>query len=100
QHHVSSLKHQGPGHPAGPAEAGEASMTTTATITIEKQVHFSRSAKGRKGLQVGAAPPKLAEAGRVPRISRLMALALHYQQLLDTGEVSSYAELARMGHVT
>jgi hypothetical protein len=38
--------------------------------------------------------------GRVPRLSRLVALAWHLEQLVRTQAVPSYAELARLGHVT
>ena len=47
---------------------------------------------------VEAAPE--APTGRVPRIARLMALALRLEQLLRGGEIKSYAELARLGHVS
>jgi hypothetical protein len=36
----------------------------------------------------------------VPRIARLMALALRFEQLRRTGPIASYAELARLGQVT
>jgi hypothetical protein len=36
----------------------------------------------------------------VPRISRLMALAIHMQELVDAGEVADYAELARVAQVS
>lgn len=41
-----------------------------------------------------------AARGRTPRVSRMMALAIHLQKLVDTGEVSDYAELARLGEVS
>lgn len=44
--------------------------------------------------------PKTIEKARVPRISRLVALAHRFQNLLVTGEVSSMAELAKLGRVT
>ena len=37
-------------------------------------------------------------AGRVPRISRVMALAIRFEHLIQTGPVADYAELARLGH--
>lgn len=46
------------------------------------------------------APPPQAPPGRVPRISRLMALAIHFDALLRRGEVKDNADLARLGHVT
>ena len=39
-------------------------------------------------------------SGRVPRISRLMALAIRFEQLVRDGTVRDYAELARLGHVS
>ncbi len=71
----------------------------TRGLTITKQVHFRRGRGTRKVLEEGSA--KAPEVlGRVPRISRLMALAIHMQELVDTGEVTDYAELARLAHVS
>ena len=42
-----------------------------------------------------ALPPE-----RVPRIARLLALAHKFQKMLDSGEVESMAELARLGRVS
>ena len=39
-------------------------------------------------------------AGRVPRVARLMALALHLQKLIDDGAVRDYAEIARLTGIT
>jgi hypothetical protein len=39
-------------------------------------------------------------SGRVPRIARLMALALRFEQLVRTGAVRDYAQLARLGQVS
>jgi hypothetical protein len=38
--------------------------------------------------------------GRVPRVARLVALALRLEQLVQTGVIANYAELARLGHVS
>ena len=37
---------------------------------------------------------------RIPRISRLLALAIKFQDMVDRGEVRDYADLARLGLVT
>ncbi len=37
---------------------------------------------------------------RIPRITRLMALAIKFQEMLDRGEVRNYADLARLGYVS
>ena len=37
---------------------------------------------------------------RVPRISRLMALAIRFEDLIKAGGIADYSELAQLGHVT
>jgi hypothetical protein len=71
-------------------------------LTIESAVHFRRQRHGgRKHLRAGPEPaPSTDEPGRVPRVARLMALALRFEQLLRTGPIARYAELARLGRVT
>jgi len=44
--------------------------------------------------------PGSVPSGRVPRIARLMALALRFDQLVRTGAVRDYAHLARLGQVS
>jgi hypothetical protein len=68
-------------------------------LTVECAVHFERQARGRQRLAEGPEPPR-PPAGRVPRVSRLMALALRFDGLVRSGEVKDYAALARLGHVT
>ena len=43
-------------------------------------------------------PP--VEPGRTPRVSRLMALAIHFDGLIKRGVVRDYADIARLGLVT
>src|SRR5208282_2268351 len=38
--------------------------------------------------------------GRVPRVARLLALALRYEQLLRAGTVRDYVALANLGQVS
>ena len=40
------------------------------------------------------------QSGRVPRIARLMALAIHCDDLVHRGLVRDQAQLARLGHVS
>ena len=57
--------------------------------------------KGRKNdHRTGAAGPKPPEPLRIPRIARLMALALKFQDMVDRGEVRDYADIARLGYVS
>ncbi|MBP7430708.1 MAG: hypothetical protein KBC05_14840 [Candidatus Hydrogenedentes bacterium] len=71
-----------------------------AGLTVTHQVHFQRGRKSRKAIIEGPPPETAAPVGRVPRISRLMALALRLERLIETGEVKDQAEIARLGHVT
>ena len=73
----------------------------TADLTLTSRVHFRRGGKGR--LELATDPKPISDevpAGRVPKVTRLMALAIRLQELLDRGEVKGLAELARVGHVT
>jgi hypothetical protein len=54
----------------------------------------ARQAAGRPKKTAAPAPP------RIPRIARLMALAIKFQEMIDRGEVKDYADLARLGFVT
>ena len=70
------------------------------TLTIELPVHFRRCGHGsrkelRPGVEATPGPP-----GRVPRVARLMALALRLEELVRSGQVGSYSALASLGQVT
>ena len=71
-------------------------------MTITAPVDFSREARGR--LRLATQPqPATATArpqGRVPRVARLMALAIRLEAQVRHGELTNYSELARVGHVS
>jgi hypothetical protein len=70
-------------------------------ITIACQVHFSAGGRGRRRLERGPEPePAARPPGRVPRVARLLALALRLDERLRRGELASFAEVAELGHVT
>lgn len=69
-------------------------------ITIKRKVHFVRRDHGRKTLAVQPRPVEQVEPGRIPRISRLMALAIRFERLVREGKVTDQSELARLAHVT
>lgn len=74
----------------------------TKPLTYECHVHFRRRGRGsRRELEAGQEPPRRArETGRVPRIARLMALAIRFEEYLRAGQVADYSELAELGHVS
>ena len=61
-------------------------------ITVQFKATF-----GQSGHKPQPASP-LCE--RVPRVARLMALAIRFDRLVKDGVVANQAELARLGHVT
>jgi hypothetical protein len=64
---------------------------------VEDKVVFRRAGKGgRKVLERAKKLP----TKRVPRLSKLMALAIRFEGLVRTGYAQDYAELARLGGVT
>jgi hypothetical protein len=70
-------------------------------LTVETDFHFERRGRGsRRVLESGTAPVVDRPVGRVPRITRLMALAIRFDELIRSGEVADYADLACLGHVT
>jgi len=71
----------------------------TRPLTITKQVSFRQLKRGCKVLEEGPRKKPLV-LGRVPRVSRLMALAIHMDGLVRQGEVKDFADLARLAMVT
>ena len=70
-------------------------------MTITTPVNFRTVAKGRLHIVAGPAPSTESRSpGRVPRVARLLALALHFEQQVRSGEIANYRELADLGHVT
>jgi hypothetical protein len=59
----------------------------TANLTVQVQVHFCQRKRGRKEMEQGPAPRPAPPPGRVPRVARLLALAIHFEGLLRDGQV-------------
>jgi hypothetical protein len=67
-------------------------------LTVTRRFHVVHRRSGRKQLEPGAAAN--VATGRIPRIARLMALAIRCNQLIHDGAVADQSELAGIGHVT
>jgi len=80
--------------------AGE-NKNDTSALTLEFNIHFKKKNKGRKCIENGSAqiPPRLMP-GKIPRISRLMALAIRYDKLIREGKLKDFAQLAKLGQVS
>ena len=58
-------------------------------ISIKKQVYFTRGPHTRKVMQDSPPPePVPMPEGRVPRISRLMALAIRFDRMIKAGKIT------------
>ncbi len=82
---------------------GEVRIRLKDATELTLAIRRGRARHGRIVLQrVEACTPVPASAvsGRVPRISRLVALAIRLDRMLASGSVRNIAELARVGHVT
>jgi hypothetical protein len=64
-------------------------------ITVKRKLKFAERKTHRRAKREAT----VAE-GRIPRISRLMALAIHFDRLIREGKVADMSELARLAHVT
>ena len=64
----------------------------SSTVTVKGAFHVRRRGNGRKQIESGD-PPREPGNG-VPRVARLMALAIRFDQLIRDGVVADYAEPA------
>jgi len=72
----------------------------TKGLTFRTKVYFRAGRNGRKHLERGPTPEPTVEPGRLPWVSKLLALAIRFDGLVRQGLVSDQAELARLGHVS
>ena len=64
--------------------------------SVTKTFRVRRDRHGQKRLRAGAE----TQQERIPRIARLMALAIRFDELIRSGVVADQAELARRGSVS
>lgn len=67
--------------------------------TVVRPIHFVRRGRRTKAVSVPDAAPE-ALPNRVPRVARLMALAIHFDGMLRKGVVADQSELAQICQVT
>ncbi len=76
-------------------------VNTSGDITVACNIHFKNGQRGQKRLKQGDIPNPIPEVqGNIPRVSRLMALAIRFDGLINDGHVQDYADLARLGYVS
>ena len=69
-------------------------------IKFKQKIEITRGHAGRKQFADIACPKPSPPVGRIPRVSKLMALAIRFDGLLRSGIVSDQSELARLAQVT
>jgi len=65
-------------------------------VTLPVRPRRQESGTGRPLVLISG----IGSRSQIPRITRLMALAIKFQDMVDRGEVRDYADLARLGYVT
>jgi hypothetical protein len=70
----------------------------TERLTINRPFHVAIKRSGTKQIQSGGKPA--ISAGRVPRITRLLALAHHCFRLVQSGAIINQSELAHFGQIS
>jgi hypothetical protein len=69
-------------------------------LTATHKLEFKSGKRTAKTIVEAGTQPEQPTPGRLPRITKMMALAIRLDQLLRTGQVKDQAELARIGHVS
>ena len=62
-------------------------------VAFQGEVHKRRDAARESRV-------KLVQSGRIPRISKLVALASRMQSMLESGEVDTFQQLAEIGRIS
>ncbi len=65
-------------------------------LLIRRQFHLRQIHRQKRVPGEGRSPT----TGRVPRVARLLALAIHIDELIQRGDVAGYAQLARQMRVS
>ena len=69
-------------------------------LTTTRHLHLTTESRGRKRVTLTNKAPSNPPNGLTPRISRLMALAIRFEQLIAEGTVTDQSDLARLAHVS
>lgn len=67
-------------------------------MSLKLNVHFVPGNRSHRVLRTGK-QPKHSKSKRLPRVTRLMALAFKYEHLMKSGLVNNHADLANLAGV-
>ncbi len=77
--------------------AGSPGLEVEVVIPVQLSRRVRTSEDGGNSSQ----PPRRQKPSpRMPRITRLMALAIKFEEMIARGEVRDYADIARLGYIT
>lgn len=69
-------------------------------MRVERPIHFQREIDGRKRIVREPVKIKPFEPGQIPRVSRLIALAIRFERMLQDRDARDQSSLAQMVNVT
>jgi hypothetical protein len=69
-------------------------------LTAKHKLEFKSGKRTAKTIVEAGMQPEQPAPVRLPRITRMMALAIRLDHLIMSGQVTDQAELARVGHVS
>lgn len=69
-------------------------------IKVRRKLLFAPRDHGRQAGTETEPPAAAVPKGRIPRVSRLMALAILFDRFIREGKVGDQSELARLAHVS
>jgi hypothetical protein len=69
-------------------------------LTATHKLEFKCGKRTAKTIVEAGTTPEQPTPGRLPRITKMMALAIRLDHLIKSGQVTDQAELARIGHVS
>jgi hypothetical protein len=69
-------------------------------LTAKHKLEFKSGKRTAKTIVEAGIQPEQPMPSRLPRITKMMALAIRLDHLIKSGQVTDQAELARVGHVS
>jgi hypothetical protein len=69
-------------------------------LTAKHKLEFKSGKRTAKMIVGAGAQPEHPMPSRLPRITKMMALAIRLDHLIKSGQIKDQAELARVGHVS
>ncbi len=75
-------------------------MNESSSLAIQFELKPTVRVISRQPREKAEEVPSLHRYARYPRIVQVMALAIHFREMLERGEAKDYADLARLGCVS